>query len=69
MSDYMDLSGIHLYSINGFQIVYINQRRGNDNHRFRSNVSHKCQVCEWELDAGSSDLFCSVECKVYIIYG
>ncbi|EOA26165.1 hypothetical protein CARUB_v10019603mg [Capsella rubella] len=63
MSMYMDLSGIQTYTINGFPIVYINQRRGNDNHRFRNNVSHRCQVCEWELDASSSALFCSIECK------
>lgn len=68
MSKYMDISGIHIYSINGFPIVYINQRRGNDNHRFRNNVMHKCQVCEWELDAASSALFCSMECKVYYLW-
>lgn len=65
MSQYMDISGIHLYSINGFPIVYINQRRGNNNHRSRSNVMHKCKICEWEIDAASSALFCSMECKVY----
>ncbi|CAH8268179.1 unnamed protein product [Arabidopsis lyrata] len=69
MSKYMDISGIHIYSINGFPIVYINQRRGNDNHRFRNNVMHKCQVCEWELDAASSALFCSMECKFRSVLG
>lgn len=60
----MDTSGIHMYTINGNHIVYINQRRDNDNHRFRNNVLRKCQVCGWELDAASSALFCSIECKV-----
>ncbi|XP_010515456.1 PREDICTED: uncharacterized protein At3g50808-like [Camelina sativa] len=69
MSRYMDLSNIHTYTINGFPIVYINQRRGNDNHRFRNNVSRRCQVCKWELDAASSALFCSMECKLKSILG
>ncbi|KAL1218263.1 hypothetical protein V5N11_013595 [Cardamine amara subsp. amara] len=58
---YMSISGIQLYTINGRYIVYINQRRDStENRRLRNNLLHKCQVCEWELDAG---LFCSIECK------
>lgn len=65
ISKYMDTCGIHTYTINSYPIVYINQRRESDNHRCRNNVSRKCQVCEWELDAASSALFCSIECKVH----
>ncbi|VVB05258.1 unnamed protein product [Arabis nemorensis] len=64
ISKFMDTCGIHTYSINSFAIIYINQRRENgNNHRHRNNVTRKCQVCEWELDAASSALFCSIECK------
>lgn len=67
MSKYMDISGIHIYKINTNHIVYVNQRRRDDNHRFRNNVERKCQVCEWELDTNSSALFCSVQCKVTLL--
>ncbi|KAL1218264.1 hypothetical protein V5N11_013595 [Cardamine amara subsp. amara] len=36
------------------------RRDSTENRRLRNNLLHKCQVCEWELDAG---LFCSIECK------
>ncbi|KFK34329.1 hypothetical protein AALP_AA5G130600 [Arabis alpina] len=38
-------------------------RRESENHRCRTNVTRRCQVCKWELDATSSALFCSIECK------
>ncbi|KAJ4910606.1 Uncharacterized protein Rs2_05227 [Raphanus sativus] len=64
ISKYMDLSSIHIYSVNSYSIVFINQRRENDNHRSKNNVLHKCKVCGWPFDAASSALFCSVECKL-----
>ncbi|CAH8365590.1 unnamed protein product [Eruca vesicaria subsp. sativa] len=63
ISKYMDISAIHIYSVNGYPIVFINQRRESDNHSSRNNVLHKCKVCGWPFDAASCALYCSVECK------
>ncbi|KAF8049118.1 hypothetical protein N665_2287s0002 [Sinapis alba] len=62
ISKYMDISGIHIFSVNGSWIVFINQRCENGVHRFRNNVSHRCKVCGWAFETSSS-AFCSLECK------
>ncbi|XP_018510249.2 uncharacterized protein At3g50808 [Brassica rapa] len=59
---YMDISGIHMFSVNRSWIVLINQRCENDVHRFRNNVSHRCKVCGWDFETASS-AFCSIECR------
>ncbi|CAN8254778.1 unnamed protein product [Cochlearia groenlandica] len=69
ISQYVDISGIHLYTINSNTIIFISVRRGNNNRRCRNNVTRKCKVCEWELDASSSALFCSLECKLRNVLG
>ncbi|KAF8098436.1 hypothetical protein N665_0266s0004 [Sinapis alba] len=57
----MDISGIHIFSVNGYWIVFINQRCENDVHRSRNNASHRCKVCGWAFETSSA--FCSIECK------
>lgn len=63
---YMDISGIHMFSVNRSWIVLINQRCENDVHRFRNNVSHRCKVCGWDFETASS-AFCSIECR-YMLF-
>ncbi|XP_018436109.1 uncharacterized protein At3g50808 [Raphanus sativus] len=62
ISTYMDISGIHIFSVNGSWIVFINQRCESDVHRFRNNVAHRCKVCGWAFETASF-AFCSIECK------
>ncbi|XP_013604035.1 PREDICTED: uncharacterized protein At3g50808 [Brassica oleracea var. oleracea] len=68
ISKYMDISGIHMFSVNRSWIVFINQRCESDVHCFRNNVSHRCKVCGWAFETASS-AFCSVECKFRSVLG
>ncbi|GAB4849462.1 hypothetical protein Ancab_004256 [Ancistrocladus abbreviatus] len=63
ISELLDCSGIHLYSINSNKIVFLKSRKGPNGEGYGGNLG-ACRICGFKFQGVSSgSVLCSLGCK------